>query len=192
MRPSRVAVVSGVFLWLGVTAASAAEKGQFGIHLGATHSFNSSYDQDWLSPDLSLSYQFSKRLSLRPSLSLGHSSADGWSYGIGGTALYHLRPGRRVAPFLGLGLRYDDHGPVPDLTGLGLGDFPPDLSSRRYTTFSAIAGTEYTLTRRLSVFAEVEGRYATGRHYRRTGEQFHLGTGAFRIRPVVGLTLKLR
>jgi hypothetical protein len=190
MRFSSIAIVSGGFLLVGVMAASAAEKGQFGIHLGAARSFNGPHDQDWLSPDLSLSYQLSSHLSLRPSLALGHG--NGWAFGLGGTALYHLRPHRRLSPYLGLGLRYDNHGPVADLAGLGLGNFPPDLSSRRYTTFSALVGTEYTLTRRLSVFAEVEGQYATGRHYRRTGDELRLGTGAFRVRPVVGLTLKLR
>jgi hypothetical protein len=191
MRPSSIAIVSGGFLWLGAMAASAAEKGQFGIHLGAARSFDDNgLRSDSLSPDFSLSYQLSDRLSLRPSLALGHGS--GWSFGLGGTAFYHLRPHRRVSPYLGLGVRYDDYGPVADLTGLGLGDFPPDLSSRRYTTFSAIVGTEYTVTRRLSVFAEVEGRYSTGRHYRRAGDQLRLGTGAFSVRPVVGLTLKLK
>jgi hypothetical protein len=190
MRPSSIAIVSGGFLLWGGVAATAAEKGQFGIHLGAARSFSDGFGTDDLSPDLSLSYQVTDRLSLRPSLALGHG--NGWSYGLGGTALYHLRPHRRLSPYVGLGARHDNYGPVADLSGLGLGNFPPDLSSRRYTTLSAMAGTEYTLTRRLSVFAEVEARYSTGRHYRRTGDQLRLGTGAFRIRPVVGLTLKLR
>jgi len=179
------------FLMMVAAQASAAEKGQFGIHLGAEYEMN---DYGWggntVAPSLAFSYQATDRLSLRPSLALAHSSSSGWHFGLGGTALYHLRPHRKLSPYVGAGFRFRDLGPVANEPWMG--DLQPDLSSRKYSTFSVMVGAEYSVTRRLSVFGEAEGLYSTGRHYRGEGNDLHLGSGRFEVRPVVGLTLKLR
>jgi len=181
----------GCGFFLLTAAAGAAEKGQIGIHLGAEYELEEGlWPGRAVTPDLAFSYQLSDRLSLRPSLSLGHSSSSGWDFGLGGTVLYHLRPHRKLSPYAGAGFRYRNYGPLA--SGPWLADYPPDLSSRKVSTFSVMVGAEYTISRRLSAFAEAEGFYATGRHYRREGNDLRLGGGTFYVRPVVGLTLKLR
>jgi hypothetical protein len=65
-------------------------------------------------------------------------------------------------------------------------------SSRHDVTFSLLGGAEYSISRRLSLFGEMEARYRTGRHYLPDGDGWRLGRDGFSVRPVVGLTLKLR
>lgn len=179
--------------------ASAAAPGQIGVHVGVARTPHSQmFGVRRLGSDLSFSYQLTERLSLRPSLSLGHSKTGGWAWQLGGTGLYHFRPRKRLSPYLGAGLRYrtrDAFGTArPELlwSELGLPPFPADESSRHYLQLSLIGGTEYSISRRLSLFAEVEGTYRTGRHYGFDGRDWRLGSGGFDVRPVGGLTLKLR
>ena len=179
--------------------ASAAEPGQIGVHLGVAQTPRSQlFGDQRLGPDLSFSYQLTERLSLRPALSLSHSKSGGWAWQLGGTGLYHFRPRKRLSPYLGAGLTYrtrDAFGTArPDLlwSELGLPPFPADESSRHYFRLSAMVGAEYSISRRLSLFGEVEGTYRTGRHYDFDGADLRLARDRFNVRPVVGLTLKLR
>ena len=196
-RAGSLVVLTGSLVILAGAVAGAAEPGQIGISLGiARQPYSETFGAAQTRSDLSFSYRLSDRLSLRPELSLGHASG-GWLLGLGGTALRHFRPRHRLSPYLGGGIAFRTRdafgsgGPEP-IEGLEGFVFAPDDSSRRYFAVSVVAGAEYSISRRLSLFGEVEGGYRTGRHYQFDGRDFHLERDRFKIRPVVGLTLKLR
>jgi hypothetical protein len=168
---------------LAAASVEAAEKGQIGLSAATSNNY-------------SVAFQVSDRLSLRPSFSLGHSTVNGWFFGVGGMAYHHLQPGRRLSPYVGAGFAWHHSDPWrrPDRIGdlaVRPGFYLPADASRRYATFTGAAGLEFSINRRFSVFAELDSSYSTGRHYDFSDGAWRPDSGP-NIRPLFGVTLKLR
>jgi hypothetical protein len=174
--------------WIAVLCATvlaqaapvvAAEKGQIGVHLGLAPDETPGARRPALG--FELSYQLSERLSLRPSLSLAHSSASEWSFSLGGDAFYHFRPGKAWSPYVGAGLLFRYRDPVSLPAELQIAPLPDRV--HRSLTFSTALGIERSLGRRLSLFGEMRAAYTPA------GHPFE---ERFDVTPIVGMTLKLR
>ena len=181
------------------SASIAAEKGQIGIHLGTATTIQDErpFGVNRLEPrpSVGFSYQLSDRISLRPAFGFGHSSDSGWFFSLGTTALYHFRPKKAFSPYLGAGFIWHHHDPFPksllSLSGSSAPGFaPPPLGSRRYASFRAVGGIEYTLSRRLAVFSEIGLSQKTGEHYELTESGWK--REGLKVTPVVGFTFNLR
>jgi hypothetical protein len=145
----------------------AAEKGQISLDVAARPASEvDAYGARPVEFFPRLSYQLSDRVQIRPLMGLGHSSLGGWYYGLGTEASYQFRPGRSWTPYVGAGFRYDHHD--------------AQWGMRSYTSYSAAAGLEYTISRRFGVFAEMRAVHGA------------LGENRTELQPMVGFRLKAR
>jgi hypothetical protein len=166
MKKLTLALVVTVIATSGLTRA--AEKGQIMLDVGA----GPTLDHDTLGTSHvelfpRLSYQLSDRVQVRPLLGLGHSSIGGWFYGLGAEASYQFGHGRSWTPYVGAGFRYNHHDAAP-------------LSLGNYATYSAAGGLEYTISRRVGLFAEMRATHGG------------LGENRTELQPIIGFRLKAR
>jgi hypothetical protein len=191
--------------------AEAAEKGQIGLSLKTSSPLGSSHTGPVLS------FQLSPRLALRPHFGLGFGRGSRYDaesgrfedagrrylLDLGGTGVLTLRPGKAWSPYVGLGLTYSYADP-PTLFAAGdprrgetlLGTAPPaPVTRRNFVTASGLAGVQYTINRRFTVFGEIGAAATPGDRYDWDGSRWQKASAFDAQRPFrsgVGLTVNLR
>jgi hypothetical protein len=191
--------------------AQPAEQGQIGLSLKTSSPLASSHTGPVLS------FQLSPRLALRPHFGLGlgrgtrYDAESGrfeyagrrYLFDLGGTGVLTLRPGKAWSPYVGAGLTYSYADP-PTLFALDdptrdtpvFGAAPPaPVTRRNFLTVSGLAGVQYSINRRLTLFGEIGAAATPGDRYEWDGSRWQKASAFDAKRPFrsgVGLTVNLR
>ena len=167
--------------------AEPAEKGQIGVGV----KLSTLADVDRVGP--LASFQLTDRFALRPYLGLGLgrdrqvAGATVWSedssvlrsLDLGTTGVFSLRPGKAWSPYAGVGLIYSYADPIAPFfryDDRGVPVFGPQpaapASPRHFVTVSTLAGLQYTINRRFTLFGEVGVAATPGERYEWTGREW--------------------
>jgi hypothetical protein len=204
-----------VILCFAVCSAAAvaepAEKGQIGVSL----KLSPLWDVDRARPVAS--FQLSPRFAIRPHLGFGFGRErrvgpvtavfeDGGrllNFDLGATGVFTLRPGKSWSPYGGVGLTYSYADPVAPFFRLEDGGVPvigpqpaAPATPRNFVTVSALAGLQYRINRRFTLFGEVGMAATPGERYEWTGRDWRrlsaFGDARRPFRSGFGLTVNVK
>lgn len=151
--------VAGVlaFLLLGVTGATAQDKGKTGITMGYPASIGIIWhasDKVAIRPEFSISGSNTKS---EPAQSFS-STSDGWAYGLGASALLYLHTYDHLRTYFSPRFTYSHGMTTGESSGLSGTTTITTVSTKTTTTSSGAVGSfgaQYALGDKFAVFGEV-------------------------------------